>query len=166
MFRALILVAVFLTMCAGVSVHAQSLYIKKNNSQADLEAGDAKPKIFITPQATLGKSPYKKSTGIQYKDKLKVAQELQFNKKQVAAYEDWKKSAKKPESIAEMVAYAQAEKAVAQGVMLERRKKLIEYLAKKEKLREAKLAKEEKNTVKASSKKKSSKSSKKKSTKI
>ncbi len=164
MFRALILMAVMITMCAGVSVHAQSLYIKKNNSSADLDEGDAKPKIFIAPKSTTGKSPYTKNTGVQYKDKLKVAQDLQFNKKQIAAYEDWKKSAKKPETIAEMVAYAQAEKAVAQGVMLERRQKLIEYLAKKQKLREAKLAREAAAKVKASPK--SSQSSKEKSTKI
>lgn len=156
---AILLFGVFL-IGIPLAGHAQSIYIKKNDSSKNLDAPGAKPKIFLTPKTSLNQ-PYKKKTGVQYKDKLKTAQELAHNKKQVAAYEAWKKSAKKPETIEEMIAFAQAEKAVAQGVMLQRRQKLIDYLAKKNAQKDAKLAKKaavkSKKSLKKSSSKKSAK---------
>ncbi len=133
MFRiyALAILAFFLggVFAMNMPAEAQQLFIKKSQGGAKEGEKTGKTKLFVAPKGHSSKS--KKKSTVKYKDKLKLVQEIKFNKEQIKSYEYWQKSGRTPQTLEEKIAYAQARHSVQYGVMLQRKAQLIPALEKK-----------------------------------
>ena len=124
MIRNIVLTCMIVLMASLGPVLAQDYYVKKHKSAG--EEG-AKPTLFNKVKPS--QFTHKQSV-VKYKDKLNVKN---LKNKSLAKLKDlgeWQASGKKPSNAQELLAYAQAHRAVAQNLMYERREALIKHLEK------------------------------------
>lgn len=128
MIRQSFLIFMMLIMAGLGPALAQGYYVKPDKGSASSEKSDGPTKIYnkIKPN-----SFSKKQSVVKYKDKLVVKNLKVSSMAKVKVLDDWIESGMKPRNSAEIMAYAQAHRAVAQNLMYERRQALIKHLDKK-----------------------------------
>ncbi|MCC6597208.1 MAG: hypothetical protein IT559_00215 [Alphaproteobacteria bacterium] len=104
---------------------AQDIFLKHNKPTSDKEAETPKapPKLYVAPKKT--KLP---AGSISYKEKIYNSHLQQASRSRLETLEDWRKSGLKPQTAAEIKAYASASRAASQNVMYKRREALIPHL--------------------------------------
>lgn len=114
-------------MIAGLGPALAQTYYNKPDSSADSGKFEGKPTLYnkIKPNSFT-----QKQSVVKYKDKLNVKELKSTSMAKVKILEEWQAEGMKPTNAEEILAYAQAHRAVAQDLMYQRRAALIKHLEK------------------------------------
>lgn len=111
---------------------AQDLFIKLNKDTSTEADSDEKPTLYNKP--IVSDDVKKKQSAIKYKDRLDVTQLQNKSEIRIQTLDDWREHKLKPQNAEQLIAYADAHRAVAQNLMYKRRQALIEHLEKTERV--------------------------------